>query len=305
MNYQREDLQVMLNFSKEYEKKLGIKITCSQETEPLGTAGSLALARDKLVDDSGAPFFVLNSEVMSEFPLGELIWLHNCRRGEASIMVTKVDEPSKYGVVAMEENTGKVESFVEKPNLCVGYKIFARIYLLNPSVLDLIELKPTSLEKEIFPQIAESRNLYAMLLPGFWMDIGQPRGYMTGLSLYLNSLREHYPYKLATGPHIIGNVLVEESAEIGEKCLIGPDVTIGHGCVVESGVSLSSCAVMRGVHVRANAHVSGSIIGWESRIGQWSRLENLSILGKDVNIGDEIYIVMEELCCLTERSIQT
>ncbi|KAE8711067.1 hypothetical protein F3Y22_tig00110303pilonHSYRG00117 [Hibiscus syriacus] len=50
INYQPE---VMLNFLKEFEAKVGITIKCSQETEPLGTAGPLALARDKLIDDSG------------------------------------------------------------------------------------------------------------------------------------------------------------------------------------------------------------------------------------------------------------
>jgi len=55
INHQQPE--VMLNFVKEYEKKLEIKITFSQETEPLGTAGPLALARDKLVDESGQPFF--------------------------------------------------------------------------------------------------------------------------------------------------------------------------------------------------------------------------------------------------------
>lgn len=83
-------LQVMLNFLKDFEKKLGIKITCSQETEPLGTAGPLALARDKLVDASGEPFFVLNSDVISEYPLKEMIEFHKSHGGEASIMVTKV-----------------------------------------------------------------------------------------------------------------------------------------------------------------------------------------------------------------------
>lgn len=106
------------------------------------------------------------------------------------LLVQKVDEPSKYGVVVMEEATGKVERFVEKPKLFVGNKINAGIYLLNPSVLDRIELRPTSIEKEIFPQIAEGEKLYAMLLPGFWMDIGQPRDYINGLRLYLDSLRK-------------------------------------------------------------------------------------------------------------------
>ncbi|KAG2296267.1 hypothetical protein Bca52824_042936 [Brassica carinata] len=56
INYQPE---VMLNFLKDFEAKLEIKITCSQETEPMGTAGPLALARDKLVDGSGEPFLSL------------------------------------------------------------------------------------------------------------------------------------------------------------------------------------------------------------------------------------------------------
>jgi NDP-sugar pyrophosphorylase family protein len=42
---------VMMSFLKEHEERLGIKITCSQETEPMGTAGPLALARDHLIDE--------------------------------------------------------------------------------------------------------------------------------------------------------------------------------------------------------------------------------------------------------------
>lgn len=80
----------MLNFLKEFEANLEIKITCSQETEPLGTAGPLALARDKLIDDSGEPFFVLNSDVISEYPFKEMIAFHKSHGGEASLMVTKV-----------------------------------------------------------------------------------------------------------------------------------------------------------------------------------------------------------------------
>jgi len=306
----------MLNFLKDFEEKLDIKITCSQETEPLGTAGPLALARDKLIDGSGEPFFVLNSDVISEYPLKEMIEFHKSHGGEASIMVTKVingiernkkillqiiafnnflhllvqvDEPSKYGVVVMEETTGKVEKFVEKPKLFVGNKINAGIYLLNPSVLDHIELRPTSIEKEVFPKIAANKKLYAMVLPGFWMDIGQPRDYITGLRLYLDSLRKKTSSKLASGPHILGNVIVHETAKIGEGCLIGPDVAIGPGCTIESGVRLSSCTVMRGVRIKKHACISSSIIGWHSTVGQWARVENMTILGEDVHVSDEVY----------------
>jgi len=280
---------VMMNFLVDFEKKLGMKITCSQETEPMGTAGPLALARDKLDDGSGEAFFVLNSDVISEYPLKEMIEFHRNHGGEATIMVTKVDEPSKYGVVVMDEKTGSVQRFVEKPQQFVGNKINAGIYLLSPKTLDRIELRPTSIEKEIFPKIAAENQLFAMVLPGFWMDIGQPRDYNTGLRLYLNSLKQKMPKLLASGPSYIGNVIVDESAQVGEGCLIGPDVSIGQGCIIEAGVRLSRCTIMRGVRVKKHACISGSIIGWHSTIGQWARIENMTVLGEDVHVRDEIF----------------
>ena len=79
-----------MNFLRDFEKSIGIRITCSQETEPMGTAGPLALAREKLDDGTGAPFFVLNSDVISEYPLKQMILFHKKHGGEATIMVTKV-----------------------------------------------------------------------------------------------------------------------------------------------------------------------------------------------------------------------
>lgn len=57
------------------------------------------------------------------------------------------------------------------------------LYIFNPSVLNRIELKPTSIEKEVFPNMAQDGELYAMELPGFWMDVGQPKDFLTGKCL--------------------------------------------------------------------------------------------------------------------------
>lgn len=84
-------MQVMSAFLEEYQNKLGIRITCSQEREPLGTAGPLALARETLMEEPNQPpFFVLNSDIACEYPLQDLIDFHNTHEGEASIMVTQV-----------------------------------------------------------------------------------------------------------------------------------------------------------------------------------------------------------------------
>lgn len=54
------------------------------------------------------------------------------------------------------------------------------IYIFNTSVLSRIELKPTSIEKEVFPFMASDKELYAFELSGFWMDVGQPKDFLTG-----------------------------------------------------------------------------------------------------------------------------
>ena len=52
------------------------------------------------------------------------------------------------------------------------------------------QLKPMSIEKEVFPFMADDAQLFAYELNGFWMDVGQPKDFITGTSLYLKSVRE-------------------------------------------------------------------------------------------------------------------
>lgn len=62
----------------------------------------------------------------------------------------------------------------------VGDKINAGIYCCSPKILDRIELRPTSIEKEVFPHVAADGGLYAFTLGGYWMDVGQPKDYLKG-----------------------------------------------------------------------------------------------------------------------------
>lgn len=287
INYQP---QVMMGFINEWQEILGVKITVSQEKEPMGTAGPLALARDILrADGADQPFFVLNSDVICDFPLKDMLDFHKARGAEATILVTKVDDPSKYGVVVIDEY-GQVQRFVEKPKDFVGDKINAGIYVLGAQVLERIPLKPTSIEREVFPHIAADNKLYAYTLNGYWMDVGQPRDYLKGLHLHLDSLRIKGGDALEEGKSFKGNVLVDPSAKIGVGCLIGPDVSIGAGSVIGDGVRLSNCVIMKGVSIMEHSKVDNCIIGWTSKIGRWTRLENHCVLGEDVEVKDELYL---------------
>lgn len=179
VSYRAEQMEAEL---KQEAQKLGVELIFSHETEPLGTAGPLALAKT-LLSASQEPFFVLNSDVICDFPFTQLEQFHRAHGKEGTIVVTKVEEPSKYGVVLYDE-MGCIKNFIEKPQEFVSNKINAGIYIFNPSVLNRIEVKPTSIEKEVFPVMANEKELYAMDLSGFWMDIGQPKDFLTGMSIY-------------------------------------------------------------------------------------------------------------------------
>jgi len=269
--------------------RLGINITFSHEKEPLGTAGPLALSKSQLCKDD-EPFFVLNSDVICDFPFQEMVKFHKSHGKEGTIVVTKVDEPSKYGVVVYNQETGKIDNFVEKPQEFVSNKINAGLYMFNTSILDRIEVKPTSIEKEVFPFMASDGELFCIELKGYWMDVGQPADYLTGMCLYLNSLREKTSNELATGPSIVGNVLMHPTAKIGNNCRIGPDVTIGPDVVLEDGVCIKRSTVLEGARIKQHSWMESCIIGWKCSVGQWVRMENVCVLGEDVSIKDEVYV---------------
>ena len=124
---------------KQFEEKLGVTIHFSVETEALGTAGPLALAQSILGKDD-EPFFVLNSDVICEFPFENLLKFHKTHGNEGTILVTKVEEPSKYGVVVNHASSSKIERFVEKPQEFVSNKINAGLYIFHPKILKRIQV---------------------------------------------------------------------------------------------------------------------------------------------------------------------
>lgn len=97
------------------------------------------MAKKHLTEDD-EPFFVLNSDIICEFPFKSLYEFHRNHGRQGTIVVTKVEEPSKYGVVVYQ-SSGNIEKFVEKPVEFVSNKINAGIYLFQTSMIDRIEVR--------------------------------------------------------------------------------------------------------------------------------------------------------------------
>ncbi len=83
MSYHAKALEDELGLEAQ---RLGISIVFSHEDEPLGTAGPLAKARD-ILGGSQEPFFVLNSDVICNFPFDEMLRYHNQHGKEGTIVV--------------------------------------------------------------------------------------------------------------------------------------------------------------------------------------------------------------------------
>eukprot|EP01105_Mastigella_eilhardi_P022428 TRINITY_DN5514_c0_g2_i2.p1 TRINITY_DN5514_c0_g2~~TRINITY_DN5514_c0_g2_i2.p1 ORF type:complete len:412 (+),score=129.34 TRINITY_DN5514_c0_g2_i2:103-1236(+) len=303
MNYRPDDLRAHL---AQHAERLGIELVFSLETEPLGTAGPIALARKHLEGDE--PFFVLNSDVTCTFPLAEMLAFHRKHGGEATILNTRVADPSKYGVIVHDERSGLVERFAEKPKTFVGDKINAGVYVLSPEVLRarIPEARRMSIEREVFPAIAADHKLYTFALDGFWMDVGQPADYITGTQLLLGhlcavhgskagadgvvDLGDSLLYTKAT-PGVVAPVLVDKTARLGAGHMLGPNAVIGRDCVLGEGVRLDNSTVLAGARVGAHTLISGGcIVGWRCAVGRWVRMEHGCLLGEDVHVADELLL---------------
>lgn len=182
-------------------------------------AGPIGLAREILKETDGE-IFVFNSDITCRFPLQDMLDFHRSHGCEGTIAVTRVKDPSKFGVILSDTNK-KILNFIEKPQEWIGDNINAGLYIFNKKFLDRVKPVPTSIEREIFPQMAKEGELYVFSLEGFWADIGQPKDYLKGTNLYLDDLSKRYSNKnnentkdleglpeLAKGPNIIGSVII-------------------------------------------------------------------------------------------------
>jgi len=305
VNYNSE---LFTNQLTQWEQKYGIKFISSQETEPMGTGGPLALAREKLKSLGEEPFFVFNSDVICAFQekqiLEKMIAFHKNHGKQGTMLVTKVTDPSKYGVVISQQD-GEITRFVEKPQTWVGDRINAGIYLFNPSMLSRIELRPTSIEKEIFPAMAADKQLYAMTLEGFWMDIGQPKDYLIGMCLFLNFSKTYESTRIPAqafknAPRFVGNVLIHPNAQFGTNCVIGPNVIIGENVRIGNDVHMNRVTLMDNVTVGDSSRLVSCIIGFNCVLGNNSAV-GLSVLGENLKVAANSLILEAKIPIQSEK----
>lgn len=148
----------------------GVKIEYIHETKRMGTAGALALVRDKLTE----PFFVMNGDLLTNINFEHMHDYHVMHDAVATMAVREYDFQVPYGVVNVCD--GKITSIEEKPT----HKFFvsAGIYMLSAQILEHIPDNeffdmPTLFEK----LISEREKAISFPIREYWLDIGRISDY--------------------------------------------------------------------------------------------------------------------------------
>jgi len=127
VNYKHEFIRTYF----ENLEDTGYAIEYFKEDEPLGTAGSLHLIKDK-IDET---FFVSNCDIVIDADYSEILDYHREQSNEITMVVSMKHIKIPYGTVETGEG-GQVLSLLEKPELT--YMINAGLYLLEPGLLNEI-----------------------------------------------------------------------------------------------------------------------------------------------------------------------
>jgi len=151
--------------------RFGVKIKYIEENEPLGTAGPLKLAKEYLTET----FVMCNADELKNIDLLDMFLFHKEKNAKATIALTTVPDPSAYGVAKLQGNW--IMEFLEKPKNPPSNLINAGLYILEPEVIDMVPEGFAMIEKQIFPKIAEERNLLGYSFTGQWMDTGTMERY--------------------------------------------------------------------------------------------------------------------------------
>ncbi len=247
----------------------GVRLQYAVEPEPRDTAGGIAFAaRFAGLDET---FVVQNGDVLTTLDITALVDFHRRHGASATISLTPVDDPSRYGVVATGGD-GRVSAFVEKPppGEAPSNLINAGTYVLEPGVVDLIaDQGPVSIERETFPALVASGSLYALASDAEWVDAGTALTYLSA-NLTLARREQHW---------------VDASASISVAATV-VDSIIAAGAVVGAGACVQGTLVMPGARVGRGAVIRDSIIGAGANVGAGARVEALSILGDGASVAD-------------------
>lgn len=159
--------------------RFGMQISYQMEDEPLGTCGALAYMLDRLPED----FLVVNGDLLTNFPIRELLRLHGGSDAVATVATVRKSISVDFGVIVRDESE-QVIDYVEKPTsvkeLSIGLYAVRRAALqdfLQPG-------RHCGMPDVLRHYLSQGQQVRAMPAECIWIDIGRPEQYLQAQDLF-------------------------------------------------------------------------------------------------------------------------
>ncbi len=258
-------------------KARGMDLEVVREPRPLGTAGALRNAA-RLIGDG--TFLALNGDILTDVDLGAVTEWHGARRAEATLVLTRVEDPSPFGVV-LTDASGRVLQFVEKPPRDDARTdlVNAGVYVLEPAVLEAVpDGEVWSAERQLFPQlVAGGGRLYGFVTDAYWIDIGTPANLVAA---NLDALAGRYVTEAVASPRADG-VIADEDVRVAPGASVS-STCLGRGAVLQKGAIVEGSVLLPRALVGEDAIVVASVLGEGARIEAGARVRGLAVADGEV-----------------------
>jgi mannose-1-phosphate guanylyltransferase/phosphomannomutase len=296
---------------------LGVQIEYSVEESPLGTAGSVRLASDRL-DDT---FLVISGDALCDVDLTDLIRFHREKQAAVTIGLKSVENPLEFGIVVTDEDR-RIERFLEKPSWSQVFSdtINTGIYVIEPEALRHVPTdRPYDFSKELFPLLLEmGRPLYGYVFDSYWQDIGNLDQFRQAnfdaleerVHLNIPGIRLRGNIWLGEGVEVDDLDAIEGPAALGNYCRVAPDATVGAYSVLGSSVTLLERArtersvIDAATHIGRSARVEGAVVGRACDIRAHAAVQEGAAVGDEVSLGAQS-AVMPGVRIYPYKSVET
>ena len=245
-------------------------ITIVNETDPLGTGGALGNCRDYVT----GTFACFNGDIISSLDISELLNLHKNNGGIGSLGLWEVADPTRFGIVGIDDNN-KVTKFKEKP---IPTEVFSKLinagsYIFEEEIFEHMPQGKHSLERAVFPKLAESRLLNGMQFHGYFIDAGTKDSWNQAVSKCISESRFTKGVRYQ-------NSWFGSAAQITDKTNVTESM-VDVGCNVETSTIVKSTILTDSI-IGANCIISDSLIGQNCRIGNNCVIENAIVANHSV-----------------------
>jgi glucose-1-phosphate thymidylyltransferase len=246
----------------------GVDITYIVQGEPLGLAHAVGCARDFVGDDSFVVY--LGDDLMRE-GIVDLIADFDASEYAAGIGLQAVDEPSRYGVVGLDEQDDVVE-LIEKPDDPPSNLALIGIYVFTPAIFEQIAtLEPSwrgelEITDAIQGLLDDGYRVQSHVVHGWWKDTGKPEDVLHANRLVLDDIEHSIQGTVENDESITGRVelgadsVIEEGAVVRGPVSIGEETTIGGDTYIGPFTSIGDDCTIDNVHIEASVVVGESEI---------------------------------------------